>query len=170
MRVESNLKSIHETSEFVCNGRNQRSVPLNVIDESGQEVNFLCSQNTQDMFDDDATFDDKLVWQKIMEDVSPTKFVFQSVGVTQEPQQKLGEEVVQSRLHKDQQITAVTRTILSSIGDNNELFAKFLRDLKFIQHLYLQETLMVNKLPECEIADVFTGTTSNAVEKRIKFY
>ena len=53
-----------------------------MIDELGQEVNFICSQNTHDMFDAGATFNDELIWQKIMDDVSPKKFVFQSVEVT----------------------------------------------------------------------------------------
>ena len=62
------------------------------------------------------------------------------------------------------------RTILSSIGNNNKLFGKFVHYLKSIEYLYLQETLAVNESAKCEIADVFAGRTKSAVEKRIKFY
>ena len=70
VRVGSNLQNFKETCEFIFNRRNEKSVAVNDIDESGQEVKFLCSQNTQDMFDANATFDNEVIWQKIMDDVS----------------------------------------------------------------------------------------------------
>lgn len=76
----SELEVIFKTSrKLVSLFLTEGTVGVNDIDESQQEVKLLCSQNTQDMFDADATFDDELIWQKIMDDVTPKKFEFQSV-------------------------------------------------------------------------------------------